>query len=86
MYKDSMYEIEKGRGNFFLMKEGKCVGGLDRRCQRNSSKDGVWEATIQKPYDGESDVLALGRYQDGIDGLNALWLARERAFDGVSIT
>ena len=65
---DGQYTIEKHKeidNIFFLMKDGSCVGGVDK-CV----------TTINQPWDGETDVSVIYQGDDQARAVFELWEAR----------
>ncbi len=52
-----------------------CIGGFDRDAR------GLWQATIDMPYNDvrDSDSLEVGGFKDRLDAIVALWGIRRKA-------
>ena len=79
MYEDGQFQIKindncenKSDANFFLLRDGDCVGG------GNKKPDGTWTADVSAPHCSEtdSDVSVLGSFDSQDAAMSALWDAR----------
>ena len=65
------------KNNGFLNRDGRCVGGYD--FQHTSEMNGQYAVTVDKEYDGESDLRLIGYAMSLPEAIAMLWDSKEMA-------